>query len=92
MSAETTLANERFMPGSGRRRHDVGRNGAGQGAMLLFVGGASYEISVSCGASHGIGGFGVAQALYGALSPLCNATLKWHALAHEALLLLHDDF
>jgi hypothetical protein len=60
--------------------------------MLLFVGGASYGIGVSRGASHGIGRFGVAQALYGALPPSCNVTLKWHVLAHEALLLSHDDF
>ena len=60
--------------------------------MLLFVSGASYGIGVSRGASRGISKFGVAQALYGALPPLCDATLKWHALAHEALLLSHDVF
>ncbi len=81
-----------LLPGSGGTRSDIGGNGAGQGATLLFVGGASYRIGVSRGASHGIGGFGVARVLYGALPPSCDTTLKWHALAHKALSLSHDVF
>ncbi len=81
-----------LLPGSGETRRDVRGNGAGQGVTLLFVASASYGISVSCSASCGIGGFGVAQALYGALPPSCNVTLKWRALAHMALMLSHDDF
>jgi hypothetical protein len=76
------------LPGSGGMQGNIGGNGAGQGATLLFVGIASYKIGVSHGASRGIGGFGVARALYGALPPLCNATLKWRAIAHKALLLI----
>jgi hypothetical protein len=71
---------------------NVGGNSAGRGATSLFVGGASYGIGVSRGASHGIGKFGVVRALYGTLPPLCDTSLKWRALAHKALTLLHDDF
>ncbi len=77
-----------LLPGSSGMRCGVGGNGACQGATSLFVGGASYGIGVSHGASCGIGGFGVTQALYGTLPQSCNATLKWCALARKALLLL----
>jgi hypothetical protein len=77
-----------LLPGSGGMWRGVGGNGTGRGATSLFVGGASYGSGVTHGASRGISRFGVAQALYGTLPPLCDATLKWRALAHEALLLL----
>ncbi len=81
-----------LLPGSGGMRRNVGGNCADQGPTLLFVSSASYGIEINCGSSFGIGRFGVAWVLYDALPPSCDATLKWRALAHEALLLSHDGF
>jgi hypothetical protein len=36
-------------------QRNVGENGAGQGATLLFVGSASYTIGISRGTSRGVG-------------------------------------